>query len=272
MNNICVKYLFKCQKPEKAEEMLRLFMRDEASLYELQTQWYIIEAGKAFLKMKDYDAGLRHLNFVDKQFIDMEANQYDFHTYCVRKWTLKEYVELIAFNDNLYCDKKYSEAAGVAMEYLPEYVHSLAVKEKESAVDENTGEEEGKKKKKKKKKNANEVEELPPAEAFRKKIDYYGKEYAESIKADPMTEALNYAKNITSARYINKDNLKENKNYGKAFANAVRTLIHFNKPLLVIKAMKKLLKTRADAFTEYFWTVKAIHYCNCCYLRSQHSS
>lgn len=134
MNNICVKYLFRCQKPQRAEEMLKLFMRDEASLYELQTQWYIIEAGKAFLQMKDYNAGLRHLNFIEKQFQDMEANQYDFHTYCVRKWTLKEYIEFIAFNDNIYCDKKYAEAAGFAMEYFPEYVHHLMMKEKEPPV------------------------------------------------------------------------------------------------------------------------------------------
>ena len=54
MNNICVKYMFKCRKPQLAENMLKLFMRDEASLYELQNQWYIIEAGKSFLYMKEY--------------------------------------------------------------------------------------------------------------------------------------------------------------------------------------------------------------------------
>ncbi len=49
-------------------------MRDEASLYELQNQWYIIEAGKSFLKMRNFEAGLRHLNFISKQFIDMLGN------------------------------------------------------------------------------------------------------------------------------------------------------------------------------------------------------
>lgn len=33
MNNICVKYLMKCEKPDIAENMLRTFMRDDASLY-----------------------------------------------------------------------------------------------------------------------------------------------------------------------------------------------------------------------------------------------
>lgn len=64
MNNICIKYLLKCMKPSLAEDILKLFMRDEASLYELQNQWYIIEAGKSFLKLRNLPAGLRHLYFV----------------------------------------------------------------------------------------------------------------------------------------------------------------------------------------------------------------
>lgn len=71
MNNICIKYLFKCLKPSLAEEVLKLFMRDEASLYELQNQWYIIEAGKSYIKQRNFPAGLRHLYFVEKQFQDI---------------------------------------------------------------------------------------------------------------------------------------------------------------------------------------------------------
>lgn len=51
-------------KPALAEEVLKLFMRDEASLYELQNQWYIIEAGKSYIKQRNFPAGLRHLYFV----------------------------------------------------------------------------------------------------------------------------------------------------------------------------------------------------------------
>ena len=53
---------------------MRLFMRDEANAYELQNQWYIIEAGKSFLKQRNFDAGLRHMTFINKQFDDMRAN------------------------------------------------------------------------------------------------------------------------------------------------------------------------------------------------------
>lgn len=95
-------------KPNIAEDVLKLFMRDQISLYDLQNQWYIIEAGKSFLKMRKFEPGLRHLNFIQKQFIQMDSNQIDFHSYCLRKWTLREYIEYIAFNDNIYHDKKYA--------------------------------------------------------------------------------------------------------------------------------------------------------------------
>ena len=55
----------------------------------------------------------------------MEANQYDFHSYCVRKWTLREYLEYIAFNDNIYKDKKYVETASWAIKNLFEYEEYL---------------------------------------------------------------------------------------------------------------------------------------------------
>lgn len=58
-------------KPTLAEDVLRLFMRDEVSLYELQNQWYIIEAAKSYLKLKNIPAGLRHLQFIEKQFQDI---------------------------------------------------------------------------------------------------------------------------------------------------------------------------------------------------------
>lgn len=77
------------------------------------------------MKQRKFEPGLKHLNYIDKQFKDMEANQYDFHTYCIRKWTLREYVEYIEFNDNIYKDKKYVEAAAYAMAYLTEYSHYI---------------------------------------------------------------------------------------------------------------------------------------------------
>lgn len=105
------------------------------------------------------------------------------------------------------------------------------------------------------------MEEVPAIDSFKKKIDYDGVEYTEKIKNDPLAEAFVYAKNITSARYYNKDNLKENKLYAKAFAQAIRTFIHFNKPLMAIRAHKKLILTKHDPYLCHFWTLKTLNFC-----------
>ena len=83
------------------------------------------------MKDRKYGPGLKHLDFIQKQFEEMYANQYDFHTYCIRKWTMSEYVELIKYNDNLYQDKKYMEAAGSAIPHLFEYNIELHKPKKE---------------------------------------------------------------------------------------------------------------------------------------------
>ena len=217
MNNICVKYLMKCEKPDIAENILRMFMRDDASLYELQNHWYIIEAGKSFLKQRQFEPGLRHLDFINKQFLDFQANELDFHIYCLRKWSLREYIELIEFNDNIYDDKKYAETAGLAIRYLrqyPYYLEEVEKQAKEKEEDNKDDKEPNKKKKKKKKQAELPKEEQNPIEAFRKKIDYYGKDYSEKIKKNPSEEAFNYAKCVSSIKFTNKGSINENKLFG----------------------------------------------------------
>ena len=96
---------------------------------------------------------------------------------------------------------------------------------------------------------------------FRKKIDYFGKEYAEKIKANPVEEAYVYSRNISSAKYVNKGNVKENKLYCKAFWHAIRVFIRLKKPMLAIRAHKKLLKTKSDPYLTLLSSVKVITFC-----------
>lgn len=68
----------------------------------------------------------------------------------------------------------------MAIRYLKEYVVYLADEEKKAKekVEEVKDEKEPKKKKKKKKQAEQAVVEENPVETFRKKVDYYGKEYS----------------------------------------------------------------------------------------------
>lgn len=87
---------------------------------------------------------------ISKQFNDMQANEFDFHYYCFRKWTLREYTELVAFNDNIFADKKFMEAAYYAIKYLREYSVFIKADEEKKKQKEEADEKTKKKNKKKK--------------------------------------------------------------------------------------------------------------------------
>jgi hypothetical protein len=93
-------------------------------------------------------------------------------------------------------------------------------------------------------------------------MDYHGKEYSEKIKKNPLEEALNYAKCVSTIKYTNKDNVIENKLFGKAFEQAIDVFIHFKKPLLVLRLLNKLVHTSFSVFSIHFATLKATLYCN----------
>lgn len=121
MNNLTVKYMFFCGQIDLAEETMKIFMRDESSTYELQNMWYEIAEARAHLHARRFGPGLRHLKMVHKQFMDMYEDQYDFHSYSIRKWNLREYLEMVRYMDDIHNDRKYIEAAGLMLHYLKEY-------------------------------------------------------------------------------------------------------------------------------------------------------
>ncbi len=167
---------------------------------------------------------------------------------------------MVAFNDNIFADKKFIEAAYNAIKYLREYSNFLKADEERKREEEKA--EEKNKKKNKKKKAKDEAEELNPIEALRKKIDYYGKEFRETFGPNPMEEALRWSKNVASAKFVNKKNLKENKLYARANFEAILVFIHFDKPLLVLKSFKRLLNACPSDIDTKLMTLRVLGYCN----------
>ena len=124
MNNICVKYMLRGLHPEMAENTMKSFMGTESTPYDLQNMWYEIEMARCYLHRGENGPGLRHLNSIQTQFEDMYEDQYDFHSYSLFKWCLKEYTELIKYGDDIFNDRRYMQAASMAIKYLMEYAVS----------------------------------------------------------------------------------------------------------------------------------------------------
>ena len=60
----------------------------------MQCMWYELEIAKSYRRQGEMGKALKNFTSVDKHFTDMVEDQFDFHTYCVRKMTLRESVEI----------------------------------------------------------------------------------------------------------------------------------------------------------------------------------
>ena len=62
---------------------------------------------------------LKRLLQVSKHFADFTEDQFDFHNYCIRKMTLRHYIEMLRSEDRLYSHIYFSRAAwGAIQAYL----------------------------------------------------------------------------------------------------------------------------------------------------------
>ncbi|EOD17953.1 hypothetical protein EMIHUDRAFT_447890 [Emiliania huxleyi CCMP1516] len=52
--------------------------------------WFELELAASYLRTGDYGRALKNFAHVEQHFADIGEDQFDFHTYCVRKMTLRE--------------------------------------------------------------------------------------------------------------------------------------------------------------------------------------
>ncbi|VDM38371.1 unnamed protein product [Toxocara canis] len=119
VNSKCAKYMLRAGLIKEAEEMCSKFTRDgvnaSANLNEMQCMWYEIECAKAYQRIASYGEALKKCHEVERHFVGIVEDQFDFHTYCLRKMTLVAYVELLRLEDVLRRHSFYYEAAKVAI-------------------------------------------------------------------------------------------------------------------------------------------------------------
>ncbi|CEG43496.1 n-terminal acetyltransferase a complex subunit nat1-like protein [Plasmopara halstedii] len=136
INNKATEYLLHADRVEEADATIALFTRHEGdpqqNLYEMQCMWYEIECGKSQWRQKKYGLALKRFFAVEKHFNDFAEDQFDFHTYCIRKMTLRAYIQLLRLCDTIYGHPFFVEAAHGAIACY----QALADKEVEKAEEE----------------------------------------------------------------------------------------------------------------------------------------
>ncbi len=114
LNTKCVRYAFRAGRDKDAERIVQLFLREQDTLdhlFDMQVMWYELSAADFYLASGNYAQALTKLYSVDKHFEDIFEDQFDFHTYCLRKITLRAYVSMMRYQDSIRGHRFFVRAA-----------------------------------------------------------------------------------------------------------------------------------------------------------------
>lgn len=126
INSKCAKYMLRANMVKEAEEMCSKFTREGVSsmenLNEMQCMWFQTECALAYQRLGKWGEALKKCHEIDRHFSEIIEDQFDFHTYCMRKMTLRAYIGLLRLEDVLQSHPFYFKAARVAIDvYLRLY-------------------------------------------------------------------------------------------------------------------------------------------------------
>lgn len=172
INSKCAKYMLRANQIKEAEDICAKFTREGVSamenLNEMQCMWFQTECAHAYQRLEKWGEALKKCHEVDRHFAEIIEDQFDFHTYCMRKMTLRSYVGLLRLEDVLRRHPFYFKAAKCAIEvYLRLFDKPLPAEPAEEELD---------------------MENLPPSELkkLRNKLRKAAKKKAEQENAQAL--------------------------------------------------------------------------------------
>ncbi|GAA5916478.1 hypothetical protein JCM5296_005897 [Sporobolomyces johnsonii] len=115
------KYAIRAAQEAEAERIAGLFTKKDApspleDLVEMQCLWFLQEEGDSYLRQQKWGLALKRYTQILDIFQEIEEDQYDFHAYCMRKSTLRAYVEMLRFEDKVRDHARFAAAAKGAIE------------------------------------------------------------------------------------------------------------------------------------------------------------
>ncbi|KAG9079319.1 hypothetical protein FS749_008609 [Ceratobasidium sp. UAMH 11750] len=116
LNGKSAKYALRAGRLEDAQALLGMFTRKDAvspaaDLQEMQSLVFLIQEGEAFRRAGKLPMALKRFSAVAQVFDDIWDDQFDFHSYCIRRYTLGTYSDTIDWEDGLKGHAAYRKAA-----------------------------------------------------------------------------------------------------------------------------------------------------------------
>ncbi|CAN8240552.1 unnamed protein product [Cochlearia groenlandica] len=114
INSECVKRMLQADQVTLAEKTAVLFTKEGDqlnNLNDMQCMWYDLASGDSYVRQGDLGRALKKFLAVEKHYADISEDQFDFHSYCLRKMTLRSYVDMLKFQDRLHSFPYFHKAA-----------------------------------------------------------------------------------------------------------------------------------------------------------------
>ncbi|XP_074583808.1 N-terminal acetyltransferase A complex auxiliary subunit NAA15 [Curcuma longa] len=114
LNSECVTHMLEADQVALAEKTAVLFTKDgdqHNNLHDMQCMWYELASGESYSRQGDLGHALKNFLAVEKHYSDITEDQFDFHSYCLRKMTLRSYVSMLKFQDQLHSHEYFHKAA-----------------------------------------------------------------------------------------------------------------------------------------------------------------
>ena len=119
LNTKAAKYLLRVNKIAQAAQKLKLFTRPDVpeplvDLVDMQALSHLVEDAEAHERCGENAMALKRFHQMHKIVQDIYDDQLDFHSYCMRKMTLRAYVRTLRFEDCVFRHPAYIRAANDA--------------------------------------------------------------------------------------------------------------------------------------------------------------